>query len=73
MKILFESNDDYKVDRGYSCQVSCSDPYDGPVACGPGGAFEGVHNEDGSRSWLGIPYAKPPVGKIRQFNFKFCL
>ena len=29
------------------------------------GTFNGFIDENGVKTWLGIPYAKPPVGKLR--------
>ena len=29
------------------------------------GTFNGFVDEKGVKNWLGIPYAKPPVGKLR--------
>ena len=29
------------------------------------GTFKGITNSNGTESWLGIPYAVPPVGSLR--------
>ena len=29
------------------------------------GTFNGFVDENGVKTWLGIPYAQPPVGKLR--------
>ena len=29
------------------------------------GTFKGFVGENGVKTWLGIPYAQPPVGKLR--------
>lgn len=38
--------------------------HDGPVAATASGSYRG-RQQDGVTSWLGIPYAQPPVGPLR--------
>ncbi|MBQ3458718.1 MAG: carboxylesterase family protein, partial [Synergistaceae bacterium] len=44
--------------------VPCSAADKVPAVCN-NGTFNGVLSSDNVISWLGVPYAKPPVGSLR--------
>src|ERR1700761_5962638 len=53
------------VEYGRGARGAPSPPGSNPIACTNQGTYRGTHLNDDVSAFLGVPYAKPPVGDLR--------